>query len=380
MLPKLLTLCLFVTLIQAQKDKSNKDNDEEQCTNLKTFTDSSSNTNTNTESNEKPNVKASKQFTKQNTASKSVPLRPNIILTLFDDLGYHDLGNYDNVARHQCKTPVMDHLMSTGIRLQNFYAMPICSPTRAAIMTGRYPIRYGGNCGTPPGLAADQGWAPLGEPMLAERLRDAGYVTKMAGKWHLGLSTPKVTPTGRGFNEFFGKYRGGGDHWVHTTDIFADQKVGSVWPGHPSYVAADGMLDLHHDKWNKDGTHSHRHIGHMNGTHSTDVITNAAINMIKQHDPQGPPMFMYLAYQAPHWPVQNPSGTEERHFGVPLMGKQRRKWCGLVSHIDDNIGRLYAALHAQGMADNTLFLALSDNGGDIRTGASNYPYRGDKMT
>ena len=154
MLPKLLTLCLFITLIQAQKDKSNKDNDEEQCTNLKTFTDSSSNTNTNTESNEKPNVKASKQFTKQSTASKSVPLRPNIILTLFDDLGYHDLGNYDNVARHQCKTPVMDHLMSTGIRLQNFYAMPICSPTRAAIMTGRYPIRYGGNCGTPPGLAA----------------------------------------------------------------------------------------------------------------------------------------------------------------------------------------------------------------------------------
>lgn len=92
MLPKLLTLCLFITLIQAQKDKSNKDNNEEQCTNLKTFTDSSSNTNTNSESNEKPNVKASKQFTKQSTASKSVPLRPNIILT--DVVTHFDLFPY----------------------------------------------------------------------------------------------------------------------------------------------------------------------------------------------------------------------------------------------------------------------------------------------
>ena len=153
---------------------------------------------------------------RQETASKaSAAKRPHIVLALFDDLGYHDLGKYDSISRHQCKTPVMDHLMSTGIRLKNFYSMPICSPTRAAILTGRYPVRYGGHCGTPPGLAADQGWAPLGEPMLAERMREAGYITKMAGKWHMGYSNPKITPTGRGFSEFFGKYSGGGDHWTH---------------------------------------------------------------------------------------------------------------------------------------------------------------------
>ena len=120
----------------------------------------------------------------------------------------------------------------------------------------------------------------------------------------------------------------------------------------------------------------------MNGTHSTDVITNGAIRMIQQHnaDDGTPPLFLYLAYQAPHWPVQNPMGSEERHMDVPQSGKQRRKWCGLISHIDDNIGRLYAALESKGMAQNTLFIGLSDNGGDIRTGASNYPYRGDKMT
>ncbi len=101
--------------------------------------------------------------------------------------------------------------------------------------------------------------------------------------------------------------------------------------------------------------------------------------MITEHDPHTSPLFLYVPFQAPHWPVQNPPGTEERHLEIP--NKQRRKWCGLVSHIDDNIGRIVAALEAnQGMLGNTVIFALSDNGGDMRTGASNYPYRGDKMT
>jgi arylsulfatase A-like enzyme len=364
-------LALLVLLVHAQKDKSSKES--EICES------SSSSSSSVTENGEIPVQRLSTTSSSRSGGSgnKNGPMKPHIILTLFDDLGYHDLGNFDGFPRHQCKAPVMDHLMSTGIRFQNFYSTPICSPTRAAIMTGRYPLRYGGNCGTPPGLAADQGWAPLGEPMLAERMKAAGYSTKMSGKWHLGLSTPKITPTGRGFDEFYGKYRGGGDHWTHTTDLFADSRDGSVWPGHPDYEAAGGNLDLHHDRWAPDGKHYHRHIGDMNGTHSTDVITNGAIRMIQEHVIDGPPLFLYLAYQAPHWPVQNPAGSEMRNMN---MGKQRRKWCGLVSHLDDNIGRVFSALESKGMSENLLFLALSDNGGDIRTGASNYPYRGDKMT
>jgi len=310
------------------------------------------------------------------------PLRPHILLVLFDDLGYHDLGSFGQETRHRCQAPVMSHLLESGVRLTNFYSMPICSPTRAALMTGRYPLRYGGHVGTNPGLAGDQGWAPIGEPFLPERLRDAGYSTYMAGKWHLGRSGRHVTPTGRGFQEFFGMYEGGGDHWTHTLDMNAETRDGAVWPGHPDYNAARGVLDLHHDRWVTSSTgdllHEHRHVFDRNGTHSSDVIALEASRMISAHDPSSP-MFMYLSFQAPHWPVQNPAGTEERHLHI--SSKRRRKWCGLVSHLDDNVGRVIAALQANSdMWATTLLVVFSDNGGDVRTGASNHPFRGDKMT
>ena len=276
----------------------------------------------------------------------------------------------------------MNNLMATGVKLKEFYAMPICSPTRAALLTGRYPLRYGGNVGTTPGLAADLGWAPLGEPMLAERFQEAGYSTYMAGKWHLGRAGHSQTPTGRGFDIFFGKYEGGGDHWTHTVNMQADAACGSVWPGHPDYVPMRGALDLKHDRWvldQKTGkkSHVHEHIFHLNGTHSSDVFGRAAEQMILDHNVDKP-MFLYLSFQAPHWPVQNPPGTEEMHEHIP--GKQRRKWCGLIQHADANVGRIVSALKAKKMYGNTFFVSFSDNGGDVRTGASNHPYRGDKMS
>ena len=304
------------------------------------------------------------------------------MVVLFDDLGYHDLGEFSDTKRHLCHTPVMNNLMATGVKLKEFYAMPICSPTRAALLTGRYPLRYGGNVGTTPGLAADLGWAPLGEPMLAERFQEAGYSTYMAGKWHLGRAGHSQTPTGRGFDIFFGKYEGGGDHWTHTLNMQADAACGSVWPGHPDYVPMRGALDLKHDRWvldQKTGkkSHVHEHIFHLNGTHSSDVFGRAAEQMILDHNVDKP-MFLYLSFQAPHWPVQNPPGTEEMHEHIP--GKQRRKWCGLIQHADANVGRIVSALKAKRMYTNTFFVTFSDNGGDVRTGASNHPYRGDKMS
>ena len=343
-------------------------------------TSTTTNTNNNNNNGVNQNTNYRKKIHQQQTAAKSSDIKPHIVVILFDDLGYHDLGEFSDTKRHLCQTPVMNHLMNTGVKLKKFYAMPICSPTRAALLTGRYPIRYGGHVGTTPGLAADQGWAPIGEPMLAERFQDIGYSTYMSGKWHLGRAGHAQTPTGRGFQEFYGKYEGGGDHWTHQTDLLADARDGSVWPGHPNYEPPNmrSALDLHYDRWvlnKKTGkkSHIHEHIFHLNGTHSTDVFAIEAERMILNHDIDKP-MFMYIPFQGPHWPVQNPAGTEEIHEYIP--GKQRRKWCGMISHIDQNVGRIVSALKAKKMYENSFIFAFSDNGGQIGTGASNHPYRG----
>jgi hypothetical protein len=140
-----------------------------------------------------------------------------------------------------------------------------------------------------------------------------------------------VTPTGKGFVEAYSKYEGGGDHWTHTVSLQGTDESGALWPTHPDYVAIDGAVDLHHDYW-LGGELIHKHILDQNGTHSSDVIAREAARMIAEHDPRTSPLFLYVPFQAPHWPVQNPGGTEERHMDIP--NKQRRKWCGLVSHID----------------------------------------------
>eukprot|EP01045_Picozoa_sp_COSAG04_P011800 COSAG04_NODE_771_length_10436_cov_2.280546_9_plen_269_part_00 len=156
-----------------------------------------------------------------------------------------------------------------------------------------------------------------------------------------------------------------------------------VWPGHPDYRAHPTTpaiaypVDLHHEKWQEDGTHSHEIIFDKNGTHSVDVISDAAAQMVYDHPAEdGQPLFLYVTHQSPHFPVQNPAGTEEKHLHIP--SRQRRKWCGLMSHTDEGLGRVIAAFQATGLWQDTVFMFLSDNGGDIANGASNWPHRGTK--
>ena len=281
--------------------------------------------------------------------------------------------------------------------------MPLCSPTRAAIMTGRYPHRYGSQTHVSTDwVLGSRSWMPRPEASMAERIKAAGYSTRMVGKWHLGHSELANVPTGRGFDEFVGKYGGMGDHWSHQyvcecssslscvsvvskklvrTDSAGDAT--DVWPGHPDYRAHPTTpaiaypVDLHHEKWLEDGTHSHEIIFDKNGTHSVDVISDAAAQMVYDHPTEdGQPLFLYVTHQSPHFPVQNPAGTEEKHLHIP--SRQRRKWCGLMSHTDEGLGRVIAAFQATGLWQDTVFMFLSDNGGDIANGASNWPHRGTK--
>ena len=161
------------------------------------------------------------------STTSSSPHRPtHLILNLVDDLGFNDLGGFHGTPEStgSAVAPVCTQLMNEGIRLKRMYAWPLCSPTRGALLTGRYPIRWGGHSHV--GNAAYETWLPSHETTIAEILKPQNFRSHLVGKWHLGHSDQTVIPTGQGFDSFFGLYLGGGDHWVSnvlirlTKDLF----------------------------------------------------------------------------------------------------------------------------------------------------------------
>ncbi len=272
--------------------------------------------------------------------------RPNILLMLVDDLGYGDLSSY---GAPDLKTPHIDSLVAAGMRFDSFYAnCPVCSPTRAALLTGRYPDMVG-----VPGVirthAADSwGYLKADALLLSELLGRAGYHTALVGKWHLGLESPN-TPTERGFHHFHG-FRG----------------------------------DMMDDYWN------HRRHGinymYLNDTkidpagHATDLFSQWAAEYITGRMGRAEPFFLYLAYNAPHTPIHPPPAWVEKVTErEPNLGEKRAKLVALIEHLDHGIGTVLQALKQSGQADNTLVVFTSDNGGLVRVGASNGPLRGGKQ-
>ena len=316
--------------------------------------------------------------------------RPHIVMALFDDLGANDLGIFSGGIQTP-KTPFMDSLMREGIRLKQFYVQPICSPTRSALMTGRYPMRNGGQHGV--GMASDATWIPEDEVTLCERLSKLGYTCKGSGKWHLGHGHFKYTPTGRGFKDFFGPYHGGADHWEHIAwlgggphrdAIRRSQHVGEDSNGNGAMYyqgrAKTTTLDHKHGRYERDGRYIHEHITQDNMTHSSDAFTREAVRMIWNHDETkgDGQLFLYLPFTAPHWPTQFYQQDADINSHIP--SKKRREFAGMITHLDRCIQQIVETLKRKNMWSNTLFIAYGDNGGDITTGASNWPYRGTKTT
>ena len=262
--------------------------------------------------------------------------RPNILLIVGDDMGYADVGF------HGCKdipTPHLDALAASGVRFTNGYVTgPYCSPTRAALLTGRHQSRFGHEF-NPSG----RNGLPLTESTLPDRLKAAGYATGMVGKWHLG-SLPEQVPTRRGFNEFFGFL--GGAH---------------------SYFDAGGFLR---------GTEPAKEMDY-----ATDAFGREAVAYVERH--KGKPWMLYLAFNAVHTPMD---ATKERleKFSA-IKDKTRRTYAAMMSAMDDNIGKVMQALKASGQYENTLVMFISDNGGPTMNGVTvngsvNAPLRGSKRT
>ena len=272
--------------------------------------------------------------------------KPNILVILTDDQGRGDYGAF---GTGDIRTPHLDRLCREGITFRNFFANScVCSPTRAALLTGCYPDRAG-----VPGVIREEmpedswGWLAPGARLLPELLKPAGYHTALIGKWHLGIRSPN-TPTERGF-DFFHGFLGDmmDDYWTHRRNghNFMRRNLETIDP--PG--------------------------------HATDIFTGWACDYLAERARAGGPFFLYLAYNAPHDPIQpRPEWVEIVRQREPGLSEKRAKLLALIEHLDAGIGRVLDTLERTGLAANTLVLFTSDNGGVLANGANNGPWRGEK--
>lgn len=274
--------------------------------------------------------------------------QPNIIVVLVDDLGYGDLSSY---GAKDVQTPAIDRLMARGMRFDQFYAnCTVCTPTRAALLTGRYPDLVGAGGVIRQNPENSWGYFDPAAITLPQLLRTGGYHTGMVGKWHLGYDAPNI-PNLRGF-DFFHGFLGDmmDDYWTHL-------RGGENW------------MRRDQQSINPEG-------------HATEIFSDWAIDYINERAPQAQenPFFLYLAYNAPHFPIQPPPDWIDRvKKRDPQLDDLRATNVAFVEHLDHHFGRVMTAIKSAGIADNTIVVFTSDNGGSIPHGALNTPWRGGKQ-
>ena len=260
--------------------------------------------------------------------------KPNVILFYSDDQGYADLGCFGS---RDIRTPHLDALAKAGARLTSYYsAAPVCSPSRAALLTGLTPQR----AGVPGNVRAGKNVVGLrGDKVtIAELCKARGYKTAVFGKWHLGTAKESY-PLGQGFDEYLCHHYGCISFYTH---IFSwDKRLGPV-----------------HDLW-RNGTEIHE-----DGSYMTDIITREALRFIAEHKAE--PFFLYLPYNAPHYPMEAPKKWMDLYEG---METNRRPYAAMVSCLDDSVGQIVAKIKQLGLLDDTLFVFASDNGpsNEVRT-------------
>ena len=269
-------------------------------------------------------------------AAEADAQKPNIVIIVADDLGWKDVGYHGGYIA----TPNLDRLVTEGVQLENWHVAPLCSPTRAGLMTGRWPIRYGMGESV---ITPWRKWGlPTSEHTIADLLATAGYERRGAvGKWHLGHYQKELLPLNRGFTSFYGHYNGAFDYFTHKRE---------------------GELDWHRN------FETSRDEGY-----STDLIGREAANFIAK-SPADKPFFLYVPFNAPHNPMQAKAADLAKYAKV--KPQNRRIYSAMVDSMDQAIGVVLAALEQKKVADNTFVLFFSDNGA-ISWG-DNKPWRSGK--
>ncbi|XP_053232998.1 arylsulfatase I [Podarcis raffonei] len=279
-------------------------------------------------------------------ASAALARPPHLIFILTDDQGFHDVGYHGS----DIQTPTLDRLAAEGVKLENYYIQPICTPSRSQLITGRYQIHTGlqhsiirprqPNC------------LPLNQVTLPQKLQEAGYSTHMVGKWHLGFYRKECLPTRRGFDTFLGSLTGNVDYYTY------DNCDG---PGVCGYDLHDGE----NVAWEQ------------SGKYSTFLYAQRVNKILATHNPKEP-IFIYVAFQAVHTPLQSP---KEYIYRYRSMGNvARRKYAAMVTCMDEAVKNITWALKKYGYYENSVVVFSTDNGGQTFSGGSNWPLRGRKGT
>lgn len=266
--------------------------------------------------------------------------RPDIVFLLVDDLGRNDVGFMGGA---QIRTPEIDKLAKAGAVLTQFYVQPVCSPTRASLMTGRYPMRYGLQVGVVR-PTADYG-LPLEERMLPKALQEAGYTTAICGKWHLGSFDKAYWPRARGFDHAYGHLFGALDYFTHIRDDKLD------WYRNGEPLKEEG--------------------------YTTTLVADEAVRVVERQ-PKDKPLFLYVPFNGVHSPWQVPESYAKPYES---MKKPRGTYAGMLAAVDEAVGRIAGAVEKAGRRPNTLFVFSSDNGGPSPgTVTDNGPLRAGKGT
>lgn len=274
--------------------------------------------------------------------------KPNFVVIFADDLGYGDVSTYH---QSDVRTPQIDQLAAEGMLFTSMRAnCTVCSPSRAALLTGRYADRVG-----VPGVIRTRpedswGWFDPTVPTLADELKRAGYHTAIVGKWHLGLESPN-TPNERGFDYFHGF-------------------LGDMMDSYTTHLR-------HGNNYMRRNAEVIEPQGH-----ATELFTNwASEYLVERAKQKEQPFFLYLAYNAPHFPIEPPAEwlakVKER---APQLDEKRAKNVAFVEHLDHSVGRVLQALKASGLDQNTVVVFTSDNGGSLPHAQNNDPWRGGKQS